>query len=124
MRKFRELQRRTHSDKTTREPTQAKHLTRLLFTAMRHLKETYCGEHLPEARPGLADYPEYGSAEFAEVADCAQEILSPPDPASPSPTPPRPTHRTARRPRMIQLERAVQLLENSLTTSTATSGTN
>jgi len=33
----------------------------------------------------------YGSATFAEAADCTQEVLSPPDPAPPSPTPPRPT---------------------------------
>jgi len=58
---------------------------------MRHLKETYCGEHFPEARPEPDDYPEYGSAAFAEAADCTQEVLSPPDPAPPSPTPPRPT---------------------------------
>ena len=54
---LRELQRRIHSDKTTHEPPQVKHLTRLLFTAMRHFKEAYCGGDLPEARPELADYP-------------------------------------------------------------------
>ena len=58
---------------------------------MRHHKETYCGDDLSEARPELADYPEYGSAAFAEAADCTQEVLSPPDSAPPSPTPPIPT---------------------------------
>ena len=43
---------------------------------MGHLKETYCGDDLPEARPVLADYPEYGNTAFAEAADCSQEVLS------------------------------------------------
>ena len=42
---------------------------------MRHLKETYFGGDSPEARPVPADYPEYGGASFAEVANCAQEDL-------------------------------------------------
>ena len=57
---------------TTREPPQVQHLTWLLFTAMRHLKETYCGDDSPEACPVPADYLEYGSATYAEAAGCTQ----------------------------------------------------
>ena len=80
MKKFRGLQRRIHSDKTTREPPQVRNLTRLLFTAMRHLKEAYSGGDLPMARPELTDYPEYGSGTFAEAADCTQEVTLAPGP--------------------------------------------
>ena len=121
---FSKLQRRVHSNKTTREPPQVKNLTRLLFTAMRHLKEIYCGDDFPEARLELADYPEYGSAKFAEAADCTQEVLSPPTPPHLARHHPDRRNRTVRRPRMIQLKRTAQLLEISLPTSTATSRTN
>ena len=81
--KFNKLRKSIHPDKVTREPPQVRHLARLLWSAMRHLQETYCGYDKPEARPVPADYPEYWTAAFAEAADCAQEVLSPPDPLTP-----------------------------------------
>ena len=74
--------------------------------------------------PELADYPEYGSATFAEAADCSDEDLSQPDPAPPSPTPPNPTQPDCEMPANDPAGRDGPVAGNSLPASTATSRTN